>query len=475
MTCGDWPELVGLIYLQAAGTISLSGGGWQDGSGDGTGRVGERGQLVFLVVVGKVRHGFMPQSPLVRILLLLAVAVTAIVVAGTLFSGSELAAGDPVAGSPAPAADEAVDPVDSEAGADDTTRPELAAAPEETASDETATGPDDAAAPEDTTGGGTAAERTSTQEEAADESAARTPPPEDAATNETSELSAPDPTTALIEKLRPLIAEPSANIPDYDRDRFAGWRDADGDCVNTRHEVLQSEAAYFSMTPDGCAVASGEWLDSYTGRTYTNPGYLDVDHVVALADAWVSGARDWTDERLDRFSNDLGNLNAIAAGENRFKSDRGPADYSPSAPGALCGYLVQYATVKIAWQLSITHQDFEALASGLTGCTIDSVPNDQIARRVTPQPAPPAVISPEPTGECHPLYEPCLPNLPGDALNCDDLSPDQKPVTVIRPDPNSSYPRSLLDELNQKPVTVIHPDTDPYRLDRDGDGRGCTS
>ncbi|MYI14205.1 MAG: hypothetical protein F4108_00500, partial [Acidimicrobiaceae bacterium] len=53
--------------------------------------------------------------------------------------------------------------------------------------------------------------------------------------------------------------------------------------------------------------------------------------------------------------------------------------------------------------------------------------------------------------DCHPAYTPCLPNLPGDALNCGDLTSDQKPVTV--------------NEIG----------VDPYRLDRDGDGRGCTS
>ena len=53
--------------------------------------------------------------------------------------------------------------------------------------------------------------------------------------------------------------------------------------------------------------------------------------------------------------------------------------------------------------------------------------------------------------DCHPAYSPCLPNLPGDALNCGDLTADQKPVTVL--------------EIG----------VDPYRLDRDGDGEGCTS
>ena len=256
----------------------------------------------------------------------------------------------------------------------------------------------------------------------------------------------------LIEQLRPLIAEPRANVPAYDRDHFAGWLDSDGDCVNTRHEVLQVEAATFSMASSGCSVASGEWFDPYTARSYTNPRDLDVDHVVALADAWVSGAYAWADELLDRFSNDLGNLNAIYSGENRSKSAKGPADYSPSAPAARCEYLVQYATVKLEYRLSISPEDFDALAAGLRGCEVGIVPDPPSAPPPSPTPTPPPpATSATTTSDCHPDYEPCLPNLPGDALNCGDLTREQKPVTVL----------------------VIG--TDPYRLDRDRNGVACTS
>ena len=71
------------------------------------------------------------------------------------------------------------------------------------------------------------------------------------------------------------MAEPGSNVPDYDRDRFAGWLDTDGDCVNTRHEILQEEAAGFSMNAEGCAVASGQWFDPYTNRAFTDPRDLD--------------------------------------------------------------------------------------------------------------------------------------------------------------------------------------------------------
>ena len=404
-------------------------------------------------------RGLVPRRPGVRIVLLLVVAGVAIGVAGALFAGGETTASDPaVAGTEtAPSADE---PSASPAASPPAGTPGVA--PDGTAEDASnaTTGVDPeaspAAGPSDATGtpapaapAPSPAPAAATADGPAGTDAAQPaagPGPEDAAAE-------------LVERLRPLVAAPDPDVPAYDRDYFAGWLDTDGDCVNTRHEVLQIEAYEHSMNAAGCAVAAGEWFDPYTNRTFTNPRDLDVDHVVALADAWVSGAWRWADELLDRFSNDLGNLNAIAAGENRSKSAKGPSAYSPTAPAGRCDYLVQYATVKIDWQLTITPQDFAVVADGLAGCEVGELPESPspptAGTSPTPPPASPPPASPPPaatdTDDCHPAYEPCLPNLPGDALNCGDLSRDQRPVTVLQPG------------------------TDPYRFDRDGDGRGCTS
>ena len=400
-------------------------------------------------MAARLPRGLWPQRPLLRIVLLVAVAGMASGIAGAVFSGGETTARDPVAGS---AGSLAAAP----AGAE-TTPSEAADEP----ADAAGVGTSPAAAPNETTAPGPTPQTPATTVAATPGSVAGDPADAGA-------------TAAIIEQLRPLVAEPGTDIPDYHRDRFAGWRDADGDCVNTRHEILQAEAVDYSMNAAGCAVEVGEWFDPYTDRTYTDPRDLDVDHVVALADAWVSGAWEWADEVLDRFSNDLGNLNAIAAGENRSKSASGPADYSPSAPGARCDYLVQYATVKIRWGLEITPRDFEVVAAGLEGCEVGGVPDSSLAAPHGTRPAPAtAGAQPSPTAQpggtttqagaaqaastapaatgCHPAYEPCLPHLPGDALNCSDLRPDQKPIRVRQPG------------------------TDPYRLDRDGDGHACTS
>ena len=442
-------------------------------------------------MASKHLRALVPRRPIVRILLLLVVAGAAIGIAGALFSGGETAARNPAIAettSPPPGSapainsspdedapdarsiveeDSAGDAVLSTTADDAATAttaddsptattgtidpPELVDDPETSSAAASDAPPNNAPANGTDAGTGTAPVADAGDSAATPEAAApaETASPTNAAVDKPAKSEA---AAQLIEQLQPLVAEHDADIPGYERDYFAGWRDSDGDCVNTRHEILQIEAADFSMNAEGCAVDSGEWFDPYTNRTFTDPRDLDVDHVVALADAWVSGAWEWADELLDRFSNDLGNLNAIAAGENRSKSAKGPAEYNPTAPAARCDYLVQYATVKIRWGLSITPADFDVVAAGLTGCDVGIVPDASPTAVNTPSAATETTTSStQPASDCHPAYDPCLPNLPGDALNCGDLRSDQKPVTVIRPG------------------------TDPYRLDRDGDGRGCTS
>ena len=148
---------------------------------------------------------------------------------------------------------------------------------------------------------------------------------------------------------------------------------------------------------------------------------------------------------------------------NRSKGARDMAEWSGRIASGTCEgtettaqgrcFLAGKAVeVKAAWSLSVDADEKSALARVLDGCPDSG----------TPQPGGPsgAQADEEQTtngsagsggGDCHPAYEPCLPNLAGDALNCGDLTADQKPVRVLVPG------------------------VDPYRLDRDGDGRGCTS
>ena len=264
----------------------------------------------------------------------------------------------------------------------------------------------------------------------------------------------------LLSELAALISEPAPNRLRYDRDSFNEGEDLDGDCIRTRHEVLIEEATDpVTMSVSGCSVAVGGWYDPFTARSTTDPQDLQVDHVVSLSDAWHSGAWTWSSGRKTEFSNDLSNLNAIWGSENQRKSNLGPSQYVPLNESQTCAYLVQYAEVKVAWRLSITTADYEATAAGLENCSSSdmgqrpapaSTGTGLLAVTTTSLPRLEDTVPTSGSSQgCHPAYEPCIPNLGGDALNCGDLGADQKPVRVIEPA------------------------VDPFRLDGDNDGVGC--
>lgn len=133
-------------------------------------------------------------------------------------------------------------------------------------------------------------------------------------------------------------------IPEYDRSEWGRWIDADGDCQDTRQEVLIAE----SLTPvefeddRKCKVVRGTWRCPYTGETFTNPSDLDVDHVVALREVHFAGGWAWDRDRKRAYFNDLDNpdtLAAVSASTNRSKGARGPDEWVPPDEEARCTYL----------------------------------------------------------------------------------------------------------------------------------------
>ena len=121
----------------------------------------------------------------------------------------------------------------------------------------------------------------------------------------------------------------------YDRAKdYGGWIDADGDGINTRHEVLIEESlAPVQMSTDGKSVESGLWFDPYTAKTFILPRdggrtLIDIDHMVPLKEAHQSGAYKWTKKKRSDYANDLdnpGHLIAVDSSANRSKSDKDPA------------------------------------------------------------------------------------------------------------------------------------------------------
>ncbi|MDG2027647.1 MAG: S-layer homology domain-containing protein [Acidimicrobiales bacterium] len=245
------------------------------------------------------------------------------------------------------------------------------------------------------------------------------------------------------------------NWTGYDRDLFDHWSDLDNDSCDTRQEVLTAESLIQVTTTNGCRVSTGQWLSTFDNVIVTDPSALDIDHLVPLAEAWDSGASGWDHDTRERFANDQDDaraLIAVSASSNRSKSDRDPAEWLPPHQSYRCTYASDWVVVKTRWSLSIDTSEKAALTSILADCpaptieveiaTIGGTSNPPSTTTTTTTTVPPS---------CHPAYSPCLPNLAGDALNCGDLTNAQKPVTVL----------------------VIG--VDPYNLDGNNDGVGCSS
>ncbi|MFH8573911.1 HNH endonuclease family protein [Streptomyces sp. NPDC017993] len=102
------------------------------------------------------------------------------------------------------------------------------------------------------------------------------------------------------------------------------------------------------------------------------PAGLDIDHMEPLAEAWDSVASKWTDERSERYANDLDahrSLVAVSSGPNPSKGDQDPAEWKPPAKCASCTYATDWVTAKPGWKLTIDHAEGKALAKLATSCT----------------------------------------------------------------------------------------------------------
>lgn len=178
-------------------------------------------------------------------------------------------------------------------------------------------------------------------------------------------------TAAVDELLGQLEVAPESQAV-YSRTKFRHWSDLDQDGCNTREEVLIAEKRE-GRTED-CRVVDGSWFSTYDGITVTDPGDLDIDHVVALGEAWDSGADQWNDDdgdRRERYANDLGYRNsliAVTATSNRQKGDKDPTDWIPPRKVAWCRYATAWTTVKIRWGLTADPDEIAALRTLFAQC-----------------------------------------------------------------------------------------------------------
>lgn len=130
----------------------------------------------------------------------------------------------------------------------------------------------------------------------------------------------------------------------YNRnDYMTSWLDASGNCRNTRHEVLARQSLVPpTFSDNGCTLIAGLWWDPFTAQEFTNPSDLDIDHMVPLAEAHISGAWQWPSEQKRAYTNDLLNykaLIAVSASANRSKGSRDIAQWLPPNTDYHCDYV----------------------------------------------------------------------------------------------------------------------------------------
>lgn len=169
----------------------------------------------------------------------------------------------------------------------------------------------------------------------------------------------------------PAPAIATGPVP-YDRSLYRHWIDVDGDCQNTRHEVLIAESQIpVQFDARGCKVVAGRWYDPYTDQIFTDPRRLDVDHLVPLAETHRSGADVWTSQRRRDYANDLGHpdtLIAVDAGANRSKGANDPAEWLPPNDDYHCEYVAAWVRVKAKWRLQMDGGERAAIAKVRSEC-----------------------------------------------------------------------------------------------------------
>jgi len=176
-----------------------------------------------------------------------------------------------------------------------------------------------------------------------------------------------------LHKLAQLPTAPHIQDIPYDRKTWRHWVDADGDCQNTRAEVLVAESTIpvTFRTDKSCTVHTGLWFGPWGGEERKFAGDLDIDHHVPLLNAHRSGGAHWSATAKRAYANDLAlapALQATQAAMNRLKGGKGPEAWKPPATQAWCTYAQNWIDVKTKYHLTVTSAEQTALHEMLATC-----------------------------------------------------------------------------------------------------------
>ena len=176
-----------------------------------------------------------------------------------------------------------------------------------------------------------------------------------------------------VEVLEELEVKGRAPKTGYSREQFYdGWPSIDG--CSLRQRIIRREFGDSAVILDGCNVVSGEYDEPYTGehlkftaREEISDG-VQIDHVVALSDAWQKGAQNISSDKRYELATDALNLLAVDAATNKKKSDGDAATWLPPNKKFRCQYVARQVSVKYKYGLWVTEAERDAIQRILANC-----------------------------------------------------------------------------------------------------------
>ena len=161
----------------------------------------------------------------------------------------------------------------------------------------------------------------------------------------------------------------------YSREQFPHWKDPDKNGCDSRNDILKRDLTkvFFKAETNNCKVIAGTLLDPYSNKLIEfdlskSSSTIDIDHVVALSNAWQTGAFQLTLTQRTNFANDPLNLLAVDFKLNRQKGDADAATWLPPYKSYRCTYVARQVSVKTKYKLWVTAPEKAAISNLLTAC-----------------------------------------------------------------------------------------------------------
>jgi len=165
----------------------------------------------------------------------------------------------------------------------------------------------------------------------------------------------------------------------YTRSQFPHWSDPDRNGCDARNDTLKRDLTNitYKVGTRDCKVIAGQLLDPFSGQALiftSEKSTVDIDHVVALSNAWQTGAAYFDKTKRSQIANDPLNLLAVDAKLNRQKGDADAATWLPPAKSYRCEYVARQIAVKIKYSLWLTAPEKSAMSKILASCKVQLLP-----------------------------------------------------------------------------------------------------